>query len=197
MASRPSTNSADPHRSSRATHGWPACPSKADGTSTVVMAADAIVASDALVAGKPLTCPAAPRHGQVQVAVHPHLGYRSTPGHQRPADLPPSGGSRPHRGSCRAWQDRRGDTARQSCKRRRTTPKRSHTRLREISRLARQRQPLGGRSRLGAWPLMGPTESVDRSRSVRLASCKSPATHPARKPSAGCSQPCSRSSAPW
>jgi hypothetical protein len=42
-------------------HGWPACPNKADGTITV-MAADAIVASDALVAGKPLTCPAAPRH---------------------------------------------------------------------------------------------------------------------------------------
>src|SRR4029450_58380 len=40
-------------------HGWPACPSKADGTSTV-LAADAIVASDALVGGKPLTCPAAP-----------------------------------------------------------------------------------------------------------------------------------------
>jgi hypothetical protein len=33
-------------------HGWPPCPSKADGTITV-MAADAIVASDALVAGKP------------------------------------------------------------------------------------------------------------------------------------------------
>jgi hypothetical protein len=33
-------------------HGWPACPSQADGTITV-LAADAIVASGALVAGKP------------------------------------------------------------------------------------------------------------------------------------------------
>jgi hypothetical protein len=40
-------------------HGWPSCPSKADGTITV-QAADAILAIDALGAGKPRSGSAPP-----------------------------------------------------------------------------------------------------------------------------------------